>query len=68
MTTENDRLLLKRREDELAQAMDIINAAWACVPRRFRDPDAQDHTGNPLPAAIRAMARALKGAGGGLPR
>lgn len=56
----------ERAEQQLAQALRIIDAAWLAVPLRFRDPNADHETGNPLPACVRVMAQALKGAGGGL--
>lgn len=43
-------------------AMAIINAAWLAVPEQFRNPDANDETGNPLPAAVRALAKSREAA------
>ncbi len=42
--------------DMVQQCMAIINAAWAAIPQHLRVDDGTDPTGNPLPAAVRALA------------
>lgn len=56
---------LAREAIAAEQAVELLNDAWKAVPRRFQEPAKDSHPQHPLPAAIRNMARALKGQGGG---